>query len=94
MFSHERSAHARRRTRVSSPPSGPLVVLLVACAASLCSCAVIGPRSISGGRGAYTEVINTTQDEQILNVMVRMRYNETFGMLAVASITAGLRFRA
>jgi len=46
------------------------------------------------GRGAYTDVINRTEDEQILNVLVRQRYDETFGMLAVASVTASLRFRA
>jgi hypothetical protein len=80
MVSLERNADA---LRVAVP-------LLVAC---LCSCAVIGPQSISGGRSAYTEVINTTEDEQLLQVMVRMRYDETFGMLSVASITAGLRFR-
>jgi hypothetical protein len=84
MISLERNADA---IRVAGP-------LLVACVACLCSCAVIGPRSISGGRDAYAEVINATEDEQILRVMVRMRYDETFGMLSVASITAGLRFRA
>jgi hypothetical protein len=53
---------------------------------------VVGPQSITAGRGNYTEVINRTEDEQILNVLVRQRYDETFGMISVASITAGLRF--
>jgi hypothetical protein len=83
MISTKRNASALRRAGV----------LLGACALWLCSCTVIGPRSISGGRGAYAEVINTTEDEQILGVVVRMRYDETFGMLSVASITASLRFR-
>jgi len=39
-------------------------------------------------------VINRTEDEQILNALVRMRYTETFGMMTVASVTAGLKFRA
>jgi hypothetical protein len=60
----------------------------------LCSCAVVGPRSITSRRGDYAEVINQTEDEQILNVIVRQRYNETFGMMTVASITANLKFRA
>jgi len=68
--------------------------LLIACALELCGCAVIGPRAISGGRGIYTEVINTTEDEQILRMIVRMRYDETVGMLTVSSVTANLRFSA
>ena len=60
-------------------------VLLVVAVLGLCSCAAVGPRSISAGRGAYAEVINRTEDEQILNVIVRERYDETFGMITVAS---------
>jgi hypothetical protein len=55
---------------------------------------LVGPRSITSGRGDYAEVINLTEDEQILNVIVRQRYNETFGMMTLASITANLKFRA
>ena len=47
--------------------------------------AVVGPRSITAGRGAYAEVINQTEDQQILNALVRTRYDETFGMISVAS---------
>jgi hypothetical protein len=39
-------------------------------------------------------VINRTEDEQILNMLVRLRYDETFGMLSVASVTANIRFSA
>ena len=66
--------------------------LLVAGALGLCGCAVVGPQSITAGRGAYAEVINRTEDEQILNVIVRLRYDETFGMISVASVTANLSF--
>jgi hypothetical protein len=69
-------------------------VLITLVVLGLCSCAVVGPRSITSGRGDYAEVINRTEDEQILNVIVRQRYNETFGMMTVASITANLKFRA
>jgi hypothetical protein len=55
---------------------------------------VIGPRSITAGRAAYAEVINQTEDQQILNALVRSRYDETFGMISVASVTANLRFRS
>jgi hypothetical protein len=68
--------------------------LFVLTALCLCGCATVGPQSITAGRGVYTEVINRTEDEQILNVLVRQRYDETFGMISVASITANLKFSA
>ncbi len=66
--------------------------VLVAGVLGLCGCATVGPQSITAGRGVYAEVINRTEDEQILNVIVRLRYDETFGMMSVASVTANLRF--
>ena len=60
----------------------------------LVSCSSIGPRSILAGRSAYTDVINRTEDQQILNTLVRMRYDETFSMLSVSSVTASLKFGA
>ena len=63
-------------------------------ALGFCGCAVVGPQSITAGRGVYAEVINRTEDEQILNVIVRQRYDETFGMISVASVTANLSFSA
>jgi hypothetical protein len=42
----------------------------------------------------YNEVINYTADQEILNVIVRERYAQTFGMLSVASVTANVKFRA
>ena len=68
--------------------------LLIAGVLGLCGCATIGPQSITAGRGVYTDVINSTEDEQILNVLVRQRYDETFGMISVASVTANLQFSA
>jgi len=68
--------------------------LLAVIALGLCGCATVGPQSITAGRGGYTEVINRTEDEQILNVLVRQRYDETFGMISVASVTANLQFSA
>lgn len=54
----------------------------------------MGPASISNGRMAYNEVINYTEDQQILNAIVRERYGQTFGMLAVSSVTANIKFGA
>ena len=61
---------------------------------ALCGCVTVGPNSVLAGRGAYSEVINKTEDEQLLNAVVRSRYDETFGMLQVAAVTANLRFKA
>ena len=68
--------------------------LIVVFVLASCSCTVVGPQSITAGRGTYTEVINRTQDEQTLNMLVRLRYDETFGMMSVASVTSNLRFRS
>jgi hypothetical protein len=57
-------------------------------------CAIAGPASISNGRMVYNEVINYTNDQQILNMIVRERYDQTFGMLSVASVTANVKVRA
>jgi hypothetical protein len=70
-----------------------LTTLLVL-ALILQGCAVVGPASLSNGRSAYNEVINATEDQQILSMIVRQRYDETFGMLAVSSVTASLRIGA
>lgn len=54
-------------------------------------CNVVGPSAITNGRGTYNDVINRTEDEQILTLLVRQRYDETFGLLAVSSVTASIR---
>lgn len=46
------------------------------------------------GRPAYNTVSNETEDQQIPSMIVRRRYDETFGMLAVSGVTAGLRIGA
>ena len=56
-------------------------------------CAVVGPYSISNGCMAYNEVINYTEDQQLLNAIVQERYGQTFGMLSVSSVAARVKFR-
>lgn len=57
-------------------------------------CAVVGPSSLSRGRGAYAEVIAETNAEQSLATLVRIRYSAPWILLAVSSVTAQVRFRA
>jgi hypothetical protein len=62
--------------------------------ALLQGCNVVGPAAIRNGRSTYNAVINQTEDEQILAMIVHQRYDETFGMLAVSSVTANIKIGA
>jgi hypothetical protein len=57
----------------------------------LTGCAVVGPSSIRGGRLAYNEAINDTNNQQMLMILVHNRYEERGNLLAVASVTANVR---
>src|SRR5262245_43768275 len=57
-------------------------------------CAIIGPSLLSRGRAAYAEVIAETNAEQSLAALVRMRYGAPWSLVAVASVTAQVRFGA
>ncbi len=60
----------------------------------LMGCTNLGPMYIASGRAAYNEVINYTEDQQMLMAIVRTRYGETVSMLAVTNVTANVRFSA
>ena len=64
--------------------------LLCTAALWLSACSITGPTSVATGRSAYNAIINQTEDEQFLSMMVRQRYDETFGMLAVSSVTSSI----
>ncbi len=61
---------------------------------SLASCAILGPAAIRAGRPAYNEAIIATNNQQVLGMIVRFRYGEPSGLLAVSSVTANMRFQA
>ncbi|MHC5003569.1 MAG: hypothetical protein ACYTJ0_10640 [Planctomycetota bacterium] len=69
-------------------------VVMILAALGLSGCTVAGPSALSNGRNVYNEVINRTSDEQVLEMLVRLRYGESFGMLTVASVTANIKVRA
>ncbi len=58
----------------------------------LSACALVGPKSISMGRADYNEVINRTEDEQMLLSIIKGRYGETSSLLAVKNVAANVRF--
>lgn len=70
------------------------VLSLLSLASLLAACAGLGSNAIRGGRGLYNSAIVATNNEQILETIVRMRYLEPGGMLAVSSVTANMRVQA
>jgi len=53
-------------------------------------CSTVGPAAIRGGRLAYNEAITTTNNQQILKIVIQDRYEEQGGLLAVSSVTANV----
>ena len=58
----------------------------------LAGCQILGPTALGVGRGAYNDVIARTSSEQTLGLIVRLRYSDPIGLLAVSGVTAGLKF--
>lgn len=69
-----------------------VVLVSVSTLLPLVGCQILGPAALSTGRGAYNDVIARTSSEQTLGLIVRLRYSDPFGLLAVSGVTAGLRF--
>ena len=70
-----------------------LRAIVVLCAwLPLAGCQILGPAALGAGRGAYNDVIARTSSEQTLGLIVRLRYSDPIGLLAVSSVTAGLKF--
>jgi hypothetical protein len=70
-----------------------IVFLVGLCAwLPLGGCQILGPAALGTGRSAYNDVIARTSSEQTLGLIVRLRYSDPIGLLAVSSVTAGLKF--
>jgi hypothetical protein len=69
--------------------------LLATCALAglLAGCTVVGPTAIRSGRLAYNDAISDTNNQQLLMAIIRNRYEENIGLLAVASVTANVSVR-
>lgn len=66
-------------------------LLLLGCVSG---CAMVGPASVSSGRGDYNEAISRTENEQMLMAIVKGCYGETFSLLSVTGVAANVRFAA
>src|SRR5512147_1570652 len=54
----------------------------------------VGPDIIRSGRSAYNSAILATGDEQLLQNIVRLRFHDSVGILAVSSVTANVSLTA
>lgn len=90
---HERAVFRGILTMPRRKPAswaGSRLVVLVVSSLAATGCALLGPTSIKNGRAAYNDAIIATNSQQVLAMMVRMRYGEPTGLLAVSSVTANL----
>ncbi len=67
------------------------VLLALMLVAALVGCDTLGPQAIYSGRPAYNEAIEKTNNQQMFEVIVRNRFGESSGFLAVASVSANFR---
>lgn len=77
-------------THHSRPVSKAYCLVLVLFSSLLIGCTVVGPAAISSGRLAYNEAITTTDNQQMLMVLIQNRYGERGHLLTVASVTANV----
>ena len=63
-------------------------------AVALAGCAWLGAEIIRSGRPAYNDAILTTNDEQLLQNIVRLRFGDSLGLLTVSSVTANVSLRS
>lgn len=66
-------------------------VALLATSLLLAACDTVGPAAIRNGRAAYSEAIASTTSQQVFSVIVRARFQEPVGLLAVSSVNASIR---
>jgi hypothetical protein len=68
--------------------------VVIVMAAALSGCANLGSEVIRSGRPAYNDAILATNDEQLLQNIVRMRFGDGLGFLTVSSVTANVSLTA
>ena len=79
------------RTPAAAPRRLARFAGVIAALSSLVSaCSWVGPDIIRNGRPQYNDAILRTDDEQLLQNIVRMRFHDSLGFLTVSSITANV----
>jgi hypothetical protein len=77
-------------THQPKPGSKAYCMVLVVLSSLLVGCTVVGPAAISSGRLAYNDAITTTDNQQMLMILIQNRYGERGHLLTVASVTANV----
>ena len=93
----ERTAALRTRGSIDARPKRRRILTRLVRALpwlALSSCAGVGPATLGAGRGAYNDVIARTNAEEMLALIVRLRYSDPIGLITVGNVTANLRFSA
>jgi hypothetical protein len=90
----EGSIEPGTRTILAHMAAAAAVLWLSGCGRLLGPRVTLGPGAILRGRELYNDVINDTNSQQTLALIVRARYGEPSGLLSVASVTANLRTMA
>jgi hypothetical protein len=85
---------SRRATGAARVAAAAAILCLPGCGRFLGPRATLGPGSIVRGRELYNQVISDTNNQQTLELIVRARYGEPWGLLSVASVTANVRTTA
>ncbi len=68
-------------------------ILALTLSAALGGCDTLGPQAIYNGRPAYNEAIERTDNQQMFEVIVKNRYGESAGFMAVSSVSANFRIQ-
>jgi hypothetical protein len=79
--------------RFALPRARHVLCTLAVAGLAASGCAMLGPTSIKQGRAAYSEAIVTSSNQQVLAMIVGIRYGEPSGLLAVSSVTANLNIQ-
>jgi len=72
----------------------PVALLAIATAFAASGCGTLGPAAIRNSRLAYNEAIQVTDEQQVLRLVLHVRYGRWSDLLAVRSVTANMRFTA
>src|SRR5262245_19041031 len=84
----------RRASGAARVAAAAAILWLSGCGRFLGPRATLGPGTIVRGRQLYSEVISDTNNQQTLELIVRARYGEPWGLLSVATVTANVRTTA
>src|SRR5262249_27863154 len=85
---------SRRVSGAARVAAAAAILCLSGCGRFLGPRATLGPGTIVRGRQLYSEVISDTNNQQTLELIVRARYGEPWGLLSVATVTANVRTTA